>query len=114
MHELSVAAFLLERVERHAGRLAAGKVTAINLVVGERSCLGDDALRFSFDLLTVGTVADGARIAIRRTPMRFHCPGCDEAYVPAEADFACPTCQTIGQVTDDGGEMLIESVEIER
>ncbi len=114
MHELSVAAFLLERVEHHAARLEAGKVTAINLVAGERSCLGDDALRFSFDLLTAGTVAEGARISIRRTPMRFHCPACDGAYVPAEADFACPACRTIGQVTDDGGDLVIESVEIER
>ncbi len=114
MHELSVAAFLLDRVEHHADRLEAGKVTAITLLVGDRSCLGDDALRFSFDLLTAGTVAEGARIIIRRTPMQFHCPRCDAPYTPAEADFACPACETIGQVTDDGSEMMIESVEVAR
>lgn len=114
MHELAVAAYLLERAEHHADRLNAGKIVAINLVVGERSCLVDDALRFSFDLLAPGTIAEAAHINIRRTPMRFHCPDCEDEYVPPDGGFACPICQRIGQVLDDGSDMLIESVEIER
>jgi hydrogenase nickel incorporation protein HypA/HybF len=114
VHELAVAAHLLQRAEHHADRLEAGKILAINLVVGERSCLVDDALRFSFDLLTPGTVADGARITIRRTPMRFHCPVCESDYTAPKGEFSCPDCKSIGQVLDDGSEMLIESVEIER
>ena len=87
---------------------------AINLVVGERSCLVDDALRFSFELLSPGTIAEAARINIRRTPMRFHCPDCEAEYTPADGGFGCPVCRRIGQVLDDGSDMLIESVEIER
>lgn len=112
MHELSVAAYMLERVEQHAIRVDASKITAINLVVGERACIVDDALRFSFELLAEGSVAEGATINFRWTPMRFQCETCDRAFTPVEGDFRCPDCQTIGQVTDDGSDLVIESLEI--
>ncbi|MGH2534859.1 MAG: hydrogenase maturation nickel metallochaperone HypA [Thermomicrobiales bacterium] len=113
MHELSVMAYLLERVEAHADRLGASKVLAINLVVGERSSIVDDSLLFYFDLLTPGTVADGAALNVRRTEMRCHCSRCDADFRPNGLGFRCPRCQTVGEVTDDGSEMLIESLEVE-
>jgi len=112
VHELSVAAALLERAETHADRLRASKVLAINLVIGERACIADDSLRFSFELLTPGTVAEGARLVVRRTPMRFRCPRCDRDYSPVGADFRCPACGNVGQVVDDGSELTIESLEV--
>ncbi len=112
MHELSVMAYMLERVETHADRLGATKVVAVNLVVGERSSFVDDSLLFYFDLLTPGTRAEGARLNLRRTRMRCHCPRCDSDFHPTGVDFRCPQCATVGQVTDDGSEMLIESLEV--
>lgn len=113
MHELSVMAYLLEAVEEHAAQLGATKVLAINLVIGERASIVDDSLLFSFDLLTPGTLAEGAALNLRRTRMRFRCAGCADDYHPTGADFCCPRCGTVGQVTDDGSELLIESMEIE-
>lgn len=111
MHELSVAAALLERVEVHADRVGGKRVLAVNLVVGERAGIVEDSLRFSFELLAAGTPADGARIGVRWTPMRFHCPRCDRDYGPVGGDFRCPACETVGEVADDGGELVIESLE---
>lgn len=106
-------AYLLETVEAHAQDLGASKVLAINLVIGERASIVDDALLFSFDLLTPGTLAEGAKLNVRRTRMRFHCGRCEDDYTPAGADFRCPHCDIVGQVTDDGSELLVESLEIE-
>lgn len=114
MHELGIAASLLERVESHVERLGATRVAAINLVVGERAGIVDDSLRFSFELLTAGTAAEGAQINVRWVPMRFHCGECDQEYSPAGADFRCPTCQANGNLTDDGTALVIESLEIEQ
>ncbi len=75
MHEMAIAASLLERVEIHATRLGAARIAAINLVVGERAGIVDDSLRFSFELLAAGTAAEGVRINVRRTPLRFRCAG---------------------------------------
>lgn len=112
MHEWSVMAYLLERVETHADRLGATKVIAINLVVGERSSIIDDSLLFYFDMLTPGTLAEGAQLNVRRTLMRCHCSHCDDDYHPSGVDFRCPRCDAVGRVTDDGSELLIESLEV--
>ena len=113
MHELSVMAYMLESVEAHAQRIGAKKVVAINLVIGERASVIDDSILFYFDALTPGTLAEGAQLNVRRTRMQFHCAACDADYTPSGADFQCPHCQVVGQVTDDGSELLIESMEVE-
>jgi len=113
LHELSVMAYLLERVEVHAERLEASKVVAINLVVGERASVVDDSLLFAFDLLTPGTVAEGAKLNVRRTLMRFECSACEVDFHPEHGDFCCPRCGAVGTATEDGSELLIESLEFQ-
>ncbi len=105
--------YMLETVEAHARRIGAKKVLAINLVIGERTSIIDDSILFYFDALTPGTVAEGAQLNVRRTRMQFHCAACDADYTPSGADFQCPRCQIVGRVTDDGSELLIESMEVE-
>src|SRR5690348_6359565 len=110
MHELAVMSYLLERVDAQARREGAARVLAINVVVGERSGFIDDSLLFYLDLLTPGTLAEGAQLHVRRTPMRFQCLAGDGDYTPVGADFACPVCGAVGQVVDDGTQMMIESI----
>lgn len=112
MHELSVMSYLLERVETHAERLGASKVVTINLVIGDRTSIVDDSLLFYFDMLTPGTVAEGASLKVRRTHMRCTCARCARDYQPDGFGFNCPACGMVGDVTNDGTEFLIESVEV--
>jgi hydrogenase nickel incorporation protein HypA/HybF len=113
VHELSLAAYLLEAVCRQAEQSEAERVIVINLLVGERSGVVEDSLRFCFDLLAPETVAAGAELHVRQTPMRFSCAGCAADYSPAQDSFACPGCGQYGQVQDDGTDLVIESLEVQ-
>ena len=113
MHELSIMTSILNTVDGQARSSGARKVRSINLVVGERTSFVDDALLFYFDMLTPGTLCEGAQLVVTRTPMRFHCRPCNQAYLPGGGHYRCPTCDTIGQLTSDGSELLLKSVEIE-
>jgi hydrogenase nickel incorporation protein HypA/HybF len=113
VHELSVAAYLLEAVSEQARQNGARRVTAINLVVGERAGIVAESLRFAFDLLAADGVAAGAALNLRQTPMCFHCDACAADYTPAEAVFACPRCGQYGRVVDDGSALRIESLEVQ-
>lgn len=112
MHELPIVTRLLDGVEAHARERGAARVVAVNLAVGEKAGLVDDSLRFYFDMLTPGTVADGARLNVRLTPMRFRCAGCVSEYSPSGADFGCPECGAVGQVVDEATDLRIESIEM--
>lgn len=112
MHELSITTALLETVELEARRAGARRVVGISLVIGERTSVVDDSLRFCFDLLTPGTVAEGASVYIRRTQMRFACEA-DGLYARRGDDFRCPRCGVVGRLTGEGGELLVESIEVE-
>ncbi len=113
MHEFSVMSYLLEAVQVQAHEHLARRVLAVNLIVGDRAGFVEDSLSFYFDMLATGTVAEGARLNVRWTPMRFHCHGCEGDYTPVGANFDCPACKVVGRVTDDGSALLIESIEIE-
>jgi hydrogenase nickel incorporation protein HypA/HybF len=113
VHELPIVTALLEGVEARAQAAGAARVLAVNLVVGERAGIVDESLRFYFEMLTPGTLADGARLNVRRTRMRFACAACCRDYSPAPADFACPTCAAVGQLADDATDLAIESMEVE-
>lgn len=114
MHEYSVMTYLLQAVTEKAQEVGAERVVAINLVVGDRASIVDDSLLFYFDMLGPGTVAEGAQLNIRRVPNRFYCSRCDDTFEPAGADFRCPVCGWIGQITAEGSEFFIESIEVER
>ena len=114
MHELSIAAYLVERIEAHAVRIGVERIVAVNLIVGDRACIEADALRFSYELLAAGTPGEGAAINVRRTPMRCHCGACAAPYEPEDSGYFCPRCGSLGQVTDDGSELMIESLEVNR
>jgi hydrogenase nickel insertion protein HypA len=113
MHELSVISYLIDTVEEQARAAGARRVLAINLVVGERTSFVDDSLLFYFDYLAPGRLCEGAQLNIRREPMRFWCEACSLTFTPAAGHFRCPNCGAPGRLTDEGRELLIESVEIE-
>jgi hydrogenase nickel incorporation protein HypA/HybF len=114
MHEFGVMTYLLDAVAEKAQELDATRVIAINIVVGERSCIVSDSLEFYFQMLAEGTVAEGAALNTRRVPTQFRCGDCNTTYEPADYDFRCPDCGEVGLITDEGSELLIESILIER
>ncbi|MGA7673178.1 MAG: hydrogenase maturation nickel metallochaperone HypA [Nitrolancea sp.] len=113
MHELSVTSYLVDAVDKQARELGAKRVVTINVIVGERSGIVDDSLRFYLEMLSPGTLVEGAELVVQRTSMRFYCAACDEDYHPEGANFECPGCGAIGTLVDDGSDLLIESLEIE-
>ena len=113
MHEFGLMTYLLDGVEEKARELGASRILAVNLVIGDRASIVDDLLLYYFDELTPGTLAAGAQLNVRRVPMRFDCESCAGPYLPKGIDFRCPHCGALGRMTQDGSELLVESIEIE-
>jgi hydrogenase nickel incorporation protein HypA/HybF len=113
MHELSVTGNLLDITLEHAEKAMASKVVCINLVIGDLTGLMDESIRFYFDILSEGTKAQGARLAISRIPVRAVCGLCRAQFNPGEGNWRCPLCEGSLNEIVGGREFYVESIEVE-
>jgi hydrogenase nickel incorporation protein HypA/HybF len=113
MHELSVTQNVIDIVVKHAKQAEAHRVLGINLVVGELAGFVDDSIQFYFDMLSPGTIAEGAKLAIRRVPARIRCRACGEEFALQDLNWLCPKCSAVGGAVVQGREFLVESIEVE-
>ena len=113
MHELSVTQNVLDIVIEHAERAGARRISTITLVVGELTGFVDDSIQFYFDMLSTGTLAEGAQLAIQRVPPRVRCRACGSEFEPQDLNWACPQCLAVGGDTLRGQEFRVESIEVE-
>ncbi len=71
MHEMSIAASILDSVLEHAKNLE--RVEEVHLSVGCLMMLNADQLSFGFDILAKGTIAEGARVRVEITKAKLAC-----------------------------------------
>ena len=114
MHELPITQGILETAVTAAQQAGAQRITAIDLVIGALSSVVDDSVQFYFDLLSQGTLAEGATLRFRRTPASATCLDCGftfEATLPLAP--ACPACDSPAIRVEGGREFFVESIEID-
>jgi len=113
VHELSIASRVVELVAEQVRAAGAERATAVTLRIGELSCVHEDALRFSFDLVREGTPAADAELRIVTVPVTIWCAACDRTVVlPGIRKFACPICGTASGDIRAGRELDLDSIEV--
>jgi hydrogenase nickel incorporation protein HypA/HybF len=113
MHELSIAAAVVESAEDAARRHGASSVTAVRLRVGELSGVVADALRFSFEVVTEGTALAGARLLVEHVPARARCASCGLEFAPGTPlRLWCPECGESATELVAGRELEIVDVTL--
>ncbi|MGD2122819.1 MAG: hydrogenase maturation nickel metallochaperone HypA [Gemmatimonadota bacterium] len=116
MHELPVTKSILGIVLRHAEARSVRRVLAINLAIGALSDLEAEWLQSYFDLLSRGTVAEGAELRVHRSPLTFRCESCFTEYTATreELDTAvCSHCGSRDAAIVGGTGYTVESMEAE-
>ncbi len=114
MHELSIAYALVETAARAANDSGARAVTVVRLRLGALSGVVQDALQFSYDIATKGTLLERSRLEVEALPVVIHCDRCDRnVALPNIQLFRCPVCNTPSTQIVQGRELEIVSLEIE-
>ncbi|MFH8803362.1 hydrogenase maturation nickel metallochaperone HypA [Streptomyces sp. NPDC017936] len=113
MHELSIAAAVVENAEGVARAHGADAVAGVTLRVGELAGVVPDALRFSFSLVAEGTALDGAELVIEEVPARARCGGCGARFaVGSPPTLWCPHCDTAAAELLTGRELELAEVRM--
>jgi len=113
MHELPITESLLEIALRHAKKAGAERITRLNIVIGELSSIVDDSVQFYWDIVSEGTIAEGAELRFERTEGTLRCVRCGHTFPLNHESFVCPACGEGQVVVVSGDDFRLESIEIE-
>jgi len=112
MHELPITQQIVKMATERGLEAGASKVERIRLVVGERSGYISESIQMYFDIISEGTLCEGALLEIEAVRPKLKCPACGTIFVRKPMRFDCPACGTDGEPTDIGREFYIDSIEI--
>jgi hydrogenase nickel incorporation protein HypA/HybF len=113
MHELAIMDSALNMALEQAEKAGALRVHVIRLRIGALSGVVPDALRFAFEALAPGTMAQGATLDIENVPARFWCTSCNREFQSDDFFAECPGCQRPSGELRGGREMELASMEID-
>lgn len=112
MHEYPVTLEIV-RIAVKTAREKGGLVKAIHLVVGEDSGFIGESIQMYFDVISEGTLCEGARLTIQDIKPKMRCDRCGALFERKRFSFTCPRCGGDGSPTEIGKEFYIESVDLE-
>jgi hydrogenase nickel incorporation protein HypA/HybF len=113
MHELSLCESILQVLEQQATVQQYTKVRIVWLEIGVLSGVEPEAMRFSFDVVTIGSLADQAKLEIIEVPGQAWCMACACNVVVEQLYDVCPQCGSHQLQVNNGDQMRIKEIEVE-
>ena len=116
MHEMALVHNVVETVLDQAGRVGAREVGAVHLTIGEGRDVVEDYMQGLFAFLARGTVAERARLVVRRVPYTVRCTCCGTVFplnVRDASTWVCPHCAAERQYRlHTGMEFTIDRIQV--
>jgi len=113
MHEMSLVESVREIVDETARSNGARRVVAVRLEIGKLAQVEIEAMRFAFDVVMRGSLADAARLEIIEADGSAWCMRCSEAVVIARRGDPCPKCDSYQLQVTGGDRLRVMDIEIE-
>ena len=110
MHEVSLGEAILDAVERRA---AGRKVRRVKVRVGTLHRVVGPALDQGFELVSEGSVAEGAELEMVVIPVTVTCRACGEHHHSDDQQFVCLSCGSDQVDVEGGEELMLESLEFD-
>lgn len=113
MHEVGIAASILDAVRGELAGRTGVKATIVAVRLGALSGVDADALRFGFEALVRDSDLEPLRLEIENVSRRHKCLDCNHEYDATDNDTLCPACHSPIAVCIAGEELDIAWVEVE-
>jgi hydrogenase nickel incorporation protein HypA/HybF len=113
MHEMALTESMVEILAEEARRQGFRRVRVVRLEVGAMAHVDPEALRFCFDAVARGTVAESATLDIIRLKGEGWCLDCGKTVALDERFGSCPDCGGRHVQMTSGGELRILELEVD-
>jgi len=112
MHEMSLCESIREIIQEQSHADGFTKVNRVWLEVGPLSCVEPSALRFGFDVVMRGSVAEGAAVEITTPPAKARCLACGTTATIQQRYELCPNCGVGPMDMIQGDALKISKLEV--
>jgi hydrogenase nickel incorporation protein HypA/HybF len=113
MHEMSLCESIRQVLEQQAPLQQYRCVKTVWLEIGSLSSVEPEAIRFAFEIVMQGSIAEQARLEIIEMPGEAHCLQCLQT-VPIQQRYdECPRCGSYKLQIRSGEQMRIKELEVE-
>lgn len=112
MHEMALCESLRAAMEEAAMRENFSKVQKVRLAIGRFAGVEIEALRFGFDVVMQGSLAEGAELIVLEEDGTAWCFDCSETVPLAHRFDPCPRCGGERLVPNGGTDMRIKDLEV--
>lgn len=112
MHEMAICESILDTLKEQARAQHFDTVRRVCLEIGPFSGVEIEALKFGFDVVTRGSLAENAALEIVETGASAWCMPCGENVAIAERYDACPKCGSHQLQVTGGEELRIKELEV--
>jgi hydrogenase nickel incorporation protein HypA/HybF len=107
MHEIGMCESVLAAVERRAqGR----PVEGVTVRVGTLLRVVPEAFSQAFEMVSTGSIADGATTNLVFVPVQGRCVECDTTFESHDPTPACPACGSVRVAREGGDDLVLESI----
>jgi hydrogenase nickel incorporation protein HypA/HybF len=115
MHEMSLAENMLSIIEQQAQAQPQPfrRVHAVVLEIGVLAAVEPEAMRFCFEAVTRGTIAEGAQLKIVEISGQGWCMECAKTVQLAERYGLCPECSGTRVAITGGDRMRVVELDVE-
>jgi len=111
MHEMSLAEGVLVVVQDAARAHHPCTVRIVRLEIGALAAVECEALRFAFEVVKRGSVAEGAQLDIVEVPGSA-CMQCSRSVAVSERGEPCPECGSWQLQVTGGDQMRVRELEL--
>ncbi len=112
MHEMSLCEGIMQVLEEQAQQQGFSRVELVRLEIGALAGVEIESMRFCFEVIARGTIADRARLEIIELPGEAWCPACARKVALRQRFDACPGCGGYQLQVSAGEEMTIKELEV--
>ncbi len=114
MHEMAIVESIMEIIEQQVKIYSANKVVSVNLEFGALTGVMPAAVEFAFEVLSKGSVAEGAELHVEIIPIKILCHECGKTSVLEQFEPVCPACGCeVMTIVQGRNEMRVASLELE-
>lgn len=110
MHELSIAASIVDYATDFASEHQATSISRIEIEVGQLSGVITESLEFAMEEAVKGSVLEKAEVILTEVPGRSRCNRCQTEFDNPDWYTPCPSCLAMDAEIIGGKELLITKI----